>query len=529
MVHSRTPLQWCRDKIKVIWPRTSCPASDPTSPAPSQTSPSPQSPRLGSPQPPLPSIPLEPSLTPVSSLLFPKFLILPHGAAVPRTVYLSLSSDLRLRHAVPGVAPPSSLLDFRGPDFKFPLNRIPLDPSNPSASLSALVAPYIGRVNHVAGPSVRITRNAKTVYLIASSRSERSALLAALRLRVAPLALLRARMESEMRGRPSSSASSSSSISPATLSDAARNFLSAAGAHAGGDDDESSTAGFASMLWERTGSVAEISLWSAAFGQGLGGVVRNAEELEELAKPLGGLTVLGCAFSLVALSARMVKLMAIEREGRQSLAKAQDDLREASLSLVKWLFNIVGSGYEDDDKLVRGVFDVLVESWESIEKLEQYLLRCWAVRAWNAEEVGLIVAKADSVRGKLLAAGLLKVVVVGEKKVDALKAKVAEIVSRVGDMGDQVSAVEDRVGAVEDRASEMQNLRDQLASVSGQVSALKESHALIQSAQSKLIDQLQRQVEALEEGARVAPDIFYAAMKGIPRPAAVPLVLPPSR
>lgn len=524
MVHSRTPLQWCRDKIKVIWPKTPSPASDPTPPAASHTPPSPQPPSS-----PIPSIPLEPSLTPVSSLLFPKFLILPHGAAVPRTVYLSLSSDLRLRHAAPGVAPPSSLLDFRGPDFVFPLKRIPLDPTNPSASLNALVAPFIGRADHPAGPSVRITHNASTVLLVASSRSERSALLAALRLRVAPLALLRERMESEMRGRLSSSASSSSSASPATLADAARNFLNAAGAHPGGDDDESPAAGVARMLWERTGNVAEISIWSATLGQGLGGVVRNAEEIEELAKPLGGLTVFGCAFSLVALSARMVKLMAIERGGRQSLARAQDNLREASLSLVKWLFSIVGSGYEDDDKLVGCVFDVLVESWESIEQLEQYLLHCWAVRAWNAEEVGLIVARADSVRGKLLAAGLLKVVVVGEKKVDALKAKVAEMDSRFGNMGDQVGAVEDRVGAVEDRAGEMQKLRDLLASLSDHVNAVQEQHTLIQNAQNKLIDQLKRQVEALEASGRVAPDIFYAAMKGIPRPAAVPLVLPAQR
>lgn len=157
--------------------------------------------------------------------------------------------------------------------------------------------------------------------------------------------------------------------------------------------------------------MAETALWAATFGQGLGGVVRTAEELERLAKPLGGLTVIGCAFSLVGLSARMVSLMAAEREGRGKLVAARADLREASLALVEWLFGILGAGFEDGDGLAARVFDVLGECWEAAGRLEGYLLENWARRAWTADEVREIVRDVGVVKGKLLAAGLLKVVV----------------------------------------------------------------------------------------------------------------------
>lgn len=67
-----------------------------------------------------------------------------------------------------------------------------------------------------------------------------------------------------------------------------------------------------------------------------------AKEVERLAEPLGGLMFAGCAFSLVALSARAVSLIALEKEGTWELGKAEEDLREASVVLVGWLFGILG-------------------------------------------------------------------------------------------------------------------------------------------------------------------------------------------
>lgn len=175
------------------------------------------------------------------------------------------------------------------------------------------------------------------------------------------------------------------------------------------------------VVWEEAGAVAPMSVWAATFGYGLGGVMRIAEELENLAKPLGVFAVVGCAFSrsaLVALLTRTASLMALEHEGRDELAEAWDGWRQGLVFLVAWLFGILGSYFMDQDRLVGKVFDVLEECLDVADDLEQSLLRYWAIRA--AEDVDSILGRVDSVQGKLLGAGFLNAVATHERRIDDL-------------------------------------------------------------------------------------------------------------
>lgn len=296
----------------------------------------------------------------------------------------------------------------------------------PPLSLEELVAPRVRPEAHPKGPAVRVADRKRAILFIAFREDERDAFLSAVQLRVAPWHLLREIMEAEMRD------PSVRSVAKLSLADAARGFINgtdrAAGAStssaAGGG--ESGTVNLAERMWEKAGTVAEVAIWGATFGQGIGGVARGADGVEALAKPLSGLTCVGCAFSLVALSARAVRLMAMEHEGKDKLLEAQNDLRKASVSLVSWLFNILGLGFNDEDKLVEQVFEVLGECWDVADALERYLLRNWVTRAWNADDVSVIVGKVNDVNGRLLAAGLFKVVATLENRMDALDIKAFE-------------------------------------------------------------------------------------------------------
>lgn len=139
------------------------------------------------------------------------------------------------------------------------------------------------------------------IVLVADTEDERDALLLALRLRVVPWHILRLRMKDEMATARTPPASASSF----SLANAARHFV----AGAKGEsviEKEARVAGVARSVWEKAGTVAETSIWSATFAQAIAGVAKTAEEIESLAKPLGALTVVGCAFSLVAVSVRVV-------------------------------------------------------------------------------------------------------------------------------------------------------------------------------------------------------------------------------
>lgn len=260
---------------------------------------------------------------------------------------------------------------------------------------------------------MRISDGSKrAIFLIAASDDLRDTFLSALRLRVAPWNILRVHMKEELSAAqtpPSASLVCASVASKPSLADAAREFF-ADGTGGSAVEMKARTESMARRVWEKAGAVAEASIWSATFAQGLGGAVKTAEEVERLAKPLGGLTVVGCAFSLVALSARAVSLIALESEGRGELFKAEGDLREASVLLMGWLFSILGSGFQDQDGLVDRVFGVVEECWQVAKELEEYMLRTRVARVWSAEDVHAIVTKAGIVNGKLFGVGLLKVV-----------------------------------------------------------------------------------------------------------------------
>lgn len=194
-------------------------------------------------------------------------------------------------------------------------------------ALEDLVAPRVSAVSHPAGPAVRISDGGDLkITLIVATQSDVEPFLSALRLRVAPWAALRMHMEAEMRAASAQTVPSPTPGYTSSLADAARLFFSGVIERAAAEKKQGMT-GLAGRVWEKASAMAEMSIWTATFAQGIGGVARSAEEVGKLSKPLGGLTIVGCAFSLVALSARAVGLMALEREGRDVLAKAREGLR----------------------------------------------------------------------------------------------------------------------------------------------------------------------------------------------------------
>lgn len=94
----------------------------------------------------------------------------------------------------------------------------------------------------------------------------------------------------------------------------------------------------AKVVWGTAGNVISASAsldfgilasarWCCAYGG-------TAEEVEMLAMPLGGLTAVSCAFSVVAQSAKAFSLVMQEIGGRGRLGGARDDLNEASVFFV---------------------------------------------------------------------------------------------------------------------------------------------------------------------------------------------------
>lgn len=202
---------------------------------------------------------------------------------------------------------------------------------------------------------MRITYKKRSVVLIAVSE-EWDALLSALRLRVAPYPIPRRPMEAEMR-----TASATSDYAP-SLAPAAHDLVSDAADRRSGSVFKFGRGGSGGSGGSGVGTAVNVALllsWVSTFEQGLVGVASTAEEVGMLAMPLGGLPAVGYALSVVAQSARAVGLVALEREGRRRLSGARDDLREASVLLVSWLFGIPGSGFSDGDGLVGKV----LEAW----------------------------------------------------------------------------------------------------------------------------------------------------------------------
>lgn len=213
-----------------------------------------------------------------------------------------------------------------------------------------------------------------------------------------------------------------SSSSPPSLADAAREFLGLA-LWESPAETKARLAVLAKMVWENAGTVVETSIWTASFAQGSAGVAK----VERPSKPLVGLAVVGCALSPVAMSARAVNLISLQKMRRVELVRAADDLREASLLLVRWLLNDLGSGFIDEFNIFDALIDVLEECVLTAERLEAHLVGRRVARAGSAEDVGIIVARANILREKLFAVGLQKVVTTLDNDVQDLEKRIIDL------------------------------------------------------------------------------------------------------
>lgn len=378
--------------------------------------------------------------------LFPILTFLEIGNS-PRPVYVSLSSDIRLievradlRDSKATSSAPTSILDFRKPYKQFSLERLPDEKPSDTAASTTLKDRLEQRVRSTLydkRPAVFIPNGGKQgVYLIFADEGERDDFAFATLLRVTPWTTMCERIKTELRDQnlPTSSTPTSSSSSGVE-----RGFFTG-GTEVSADNKEKRLAEWAGHAWKNAGTVAETLIWTATCAQGIGSVAHTAQEVEKLTRPLGQLTIVGCAFSIVALSARVVGLIALEREGKAKLAKERDELKNASLLLFTCLLSLFGSGLRDNDMHLSDafgiVFGVYRDCWMCADKLEQYIMRSWASRVWKVEDVRTIISDVESLNIKLISVGLFTS---GFKLMAGIEAKLNEVETAQAAGEDQVS------------------------------------------------------------------------------------------
>ncbi len=121
----------------------------------------------------------------------------------------------------------------------------------------------------------------------------------------------------------------------------------------------------------------------------------------KLAKPFSQIGVAGSVVSLLALSAKAVQLLVTEKEGREKLQKARENLHSVSVILYECFVEILKTDFQDE-VLIGLVFAEIDKCWEAAVEVEQYVLKNWAVRVWHADDVEMIKGNVDQVRERLL-------------------------------------------------------------------------------------------------------------------------------
>ncbi len=352
--------------------------------------------------------PLSSSVTPTWSVTFPVVgFVRDEKPDTPiQPAFISLSSDLRILSVRENQNATSSLLEFRHPAICFKLSRMPSDGNEldkASATLEELVAHCVVPVAHASGPAIRITENRRSIQLVAESEDERNHWLSTLCLRLAPRTFLRDRMKADIEGKTPTSKSLTSVL--ATAHDVFKLDDKITKRDLPGSEGESvGLSSVAQRLWKTLGTTAHSLNWTSSFGQALAG---SASTVEKIATPFCQIGLVGSAFSLIALSARGVHLLATEREGRDTLKTAREDLKNASVSVCEWLVEILETGFQDD-VLIGMVFDAIEECWNAAADVEQYILQNWASRVWNAVEIEAIERNVAVVQQQLLGVGVLK-------------------------------------------------------------------------------------------------------------------------
>lgn len=107
-----------------------------------------------------------------------------------------------------------------------------------------------------------------------------------------------------------------------------------------------------------------------AFGTGVSGVARMAEELEKLKKPFIQLKLIGYMFLLVSVAASGLKLMAKGRDGRERLEVARSEWWDASVTFTRWLVGLLASGFKDEKRLWPGSLTCLSSAgmWPQVSR-----------------------------------------------------------------------------------------------------------------------------------------------------------------
>lgn len=155
------------------------------------------------------------------------------------------------------------------------------------------------------------------------------------------------------------------------------------------------TANVVNLRGHVTGKAVTVLNASAVFGDGVRQYAPRDDDLMKATTALRGLVVVGSAMALVSLTVRLVDLFLTEFVGRKKLENARRDLCTASLLVVDWLLESLGSRFQDEAGHLGIIFTVLKDCWNAADGLEQYVLHSYVPRVNRAKDLDTIVSNVN--------------------------------------------------------------------------------------------------------------------------------------